>query len=163
MKGKQLLVPIGRYQVMQARFTGKDGQEMMVLMDTTKPYLVDVVQETEEPPVIELGAPFRLHAAFEASGGTVNINGKSLCIIGRHEERYVRLIGAPLFGVTVSAKGAKSTVLALPNAEEAAADWSRLFYPMDASIEIKAGRKPEITLSVKKHPWFGKLSNVIGR
>ena len=163
MKGKQLMVPIGRYQVMQARFTGKDGQEMMVLMDTNKPYFLDVLEETTEPPVIELGAPFKLHATFEASGGTVSIDGKSLFIIGRHDERYVRLIGAPLFGVTVSAKGAKSTELSLPSAEEAATDWSRLFYPMDASIEIKAGRRPEITLSIKKHPWFGKMSNIIGK
>lgn len=163
MKGKQLMVPIGRYRVMQARFTGKDGQEMMVMMDATRPYLVDVVQEPTEPPMIELGAPFRLHAAVEVSGGTVSINGKSLCIIGRNDERYMRLIGAPLFGVVVSAKGAKSTELASPNAEEAAADWNRLFYPMDTSIEIKAGRKPVITLSIKKHPWFGKMSNIIGK
>jgi hypothetical protein len=163
MKGKQLMVPIGRYQVMQARFTGKDGHEMMVLMDADKPYLIDVVAETTEPPVIELGAPFKLHASVEISGGTVTVGGKTLFVLGRHDERYVRMIGAPLFGVEVSAKGSKSSELSLPSAEEAAADWSRLFYPMDTSIEVKSGRKPVITLSIKKHPWFGKLSNVIGK
>ena len=72
------------------------------------------------------------------------------------------MIGAPLFGVEVSAKGAKSSTLATPSAEEAAAEWNRLFYPMDGTVQIKGGQKPVITLSIKKHPWFGKLSNVIG-
>lgn len=162
MRGQNLMVPIGRYQVMQARFAGDGGQEMMVLMDTVKPYFVDIVEETTEPPTIELGAPFTLQASFVLAGGTATIDGLSLHIRGRHDERYMRLIGEPLFGVEVSVKGSKGAIMALPNAEEAAAEWKHLFYPMSATVEIKSGRKPEITLSVKKHPWFGKLSNVIG-
>ncbi len=162
MKGKEYLVPIGRYQVIQGRFTGKGGQELMVLMDANKPYYVDVVEESEEPVVIELGAPFKLQALYESVAGTVTVNGLSLHVVGRHDERYIRMIGAPLFGVEVSAKGAKSSTLATPSAEEAAAEWNRLFYPMDGTVQIKGGQKPVITLSIKKHPWFGKLSNVIG-
>jgi len=162
MHGRPLMVPIGRYQVMQARFAGKDGEEMMVVMDSTQPYFIDVMEETENPPTVELGAPFTLQASYEMAGGTATIDGLSLHVQGRHNERYMRFIGAPMFGVDVSVKGSKGAVLALPNADEAAAEWNHLFYPMSADVRIKNDRKPEITLSIKKHPWFGKLSNVIG-
>ncbi|MCP4772451.1 MAG: hypothetical protein GY879_13675 [Planctomycetes bacterium] len=165
-KGKQFMIPIGRYQVMQARFTGKGDHEMMVLMDAAKPYFVDVreapAEGDAEVAIIELGAPFKLAATFAMEGRTAIVDGRSLHITGRHDERYVRFIGAPLFGVEVSAKGAKGTSLAMPSNDDAAADWERLFYPMDADLEMKNDNKPKITLSIKKHPWFGKLSNIIG-
>jgi hypothetical protein len=165
-KGKEFMVPIGRYQVMQARFTGKGDHEMMVLMNPGKPYFVDVRERKEgedvDPVKIELGAPFELAATFVMEGRTAIVDGRSVHVVGRHGERYVRFIGAPLFGVEVSAKGAKDTSLAMPSNDDAAADWERLFYPMDASLEMKNDSKPKITLSLKKHPWFGKLSNIIG-
>jgi hypothetical protein len=135
-------------------------------MDPARPYFVDVREPKAEgePEIakIELGAPFKLHADFAMEGKTAVVDGRTLHIVGRHGERYVRFIGAPLFGVEVDAKGAKGTKLAMPSNDDAAADWERLFYPMDAKLELKSNAKPVITLSLKKHPWFGKLSNTIG-
>ena len=160
-KGKEFGLPVGRYEFLQARFTGKGGHEMMVLPNATLPYQFDVVEGGSV--TVELGAPFKLQASTQQDGKQLTVLGKTLVVIGRGGERYLRCIGEPMFGISVDVKGAKEATLAMPTADEAAKEWDRLFYPMDAVVELRrADAAPEVTLSIKKHPWFGKLSTVLG-
>lgn len=158
-KGPEYEVPIGRYIFRQARFVDGKGGEMIVLPHPTLPMSVDV--GTAETATFEIGEPFTLAATAALDGTTLTVNGRALHVVGKAGERYVRFWGAPLFGTEAAVKGAKGTELRMPTAEEAGTDWERLFYPMDAVIELKKAEKTVVELLLKKHPWFGKLSGTI--
>ncbi|MDA1260579.1 MAG: hypothetical protein O3A20_08135 [Planctomycetota bacterium] len=158
-KGPEYSLPIGRYVFKQARFSDGKGDEILVLPHPTLPMAVDV--GVEGVASLELGAPFTLVATAALDGNTVTVNGRALHVAGAAGERYVRIVGEPLFGVEVAIKGAKPSELKMPTTEEAGADWERLFYPMDAAIELKKADKPVIELLLKKHAWFGKISGEI--
>jgi len=163
LKGKVLEIPIGRYQFLQARFVGKDNAEVLVQPERSKPFFIDVNDNPEDIATLTLGAPFQLKANYAVDGREVIVDGLSLHLEGVSHESWFRLIGEPLYGVEVLVKGAKGTILRAPDNEEAATQWERLFYPMDASVVLKKeDPTPQITLSLKKHPWFGKISNRIG-
>lgn len=158
-KGNEHSLPIGRYVFKQARFSDGKGNEMLVLPHPTLPMAMDV--EPEGVATLELGAPFTLVTTATLDGSTLSVNGRTLHVAGQAGERYVRVIGEPLFGVEISVKGAKPAELNMPTTEEAGADWERLFYPMDATIELKKADKPVIELLLKKHAWFGKITGEI--
>lgn len=163
MKGKVHEIPIGRYQFLQARLIGKDGAEVMVIPNPALPFFLDINEDPEDIATLELGAPFELRAKIEQDGRDLKILGKTLHLRGKSKEQWFRVIGEPMYGIEASVKGAKAEEMRAPNNEEAATQWDRLFYPMDAEFVLKKGvDKPEITLSLKKHPWFGKISNRIG-
>ncbi|MFK5955846.1 MAG: hypothetical protein QM477_05305 [Planctomycetota bacterium] len=164
-KGKEQLIPVGRYQFLQARFIGKDGAEVMVQPSKALPHFIDVTDNPEDVAKLELGGPFTLQAEVIIDRREVTINGLSLHLKGAHGESWFRVIGEPLFGILVKVKGSveKSAELLRPTRDQASAQWQRLWYPMDAVFEMRTKtNKPEITLSLKKHPWFGKISNSIG-
>lgn len=155
-KGPEYSLPIGRYTFRQARFTdGKDG-EMLVLPNATLPLSVDVA--TEGVATLELGEPFSLATTATLDGTALTVSGRNLHIVGTTGERYLRLWGAPLYGIEVSVKGAKPSELRTPTVEEANADWERLYFPMDATLELRKAEKAVIELALKKHAWFGKLT-----
>lgn len=158
-KGAEHELPIGRYLFRQARFSDGKGEEMLVLPHPTLPLAVDVT--AEGVATLELGAPFALVATAALDGATLSVNGRALHVTGKAGERYVRIVGEPLFGVEVEVKGAKPGELSLPSTDDAGADWERLYYPMDATLELKKADKPVIALTLKKHAWFGKLSGEI--
>ncbi len=155
-KGPEYALPLGRYIFRQARFTDGKGGEMLVLPHPTLPMSVDVT--AKDPALFELGEPFSLVTTAALDGATLTVSGRALHVEGKAGERYVRFWGAPLYGTEVSVKGAKGAELVMPTADEANSDWERLFYPMDATIELKKADKPVVELLLKKHPWFGKLS-----
>jgi len=164
-KGKEQLIPIGRYQFLQARFVGKDGAEVLVQPSKALPHFIDVVEDIEQIASLDLGGPFTLEASVSVDRREVTIEGLSLHLKGAHGETWFRVIGEPLYDVLASVKGSveKELELRQPTPDEAASQWQHLFYPMDAVFELrKEDPKPEITLSLKKHPWFGKISNTIG-
>lgn len=158
-KGAEYELPIGRYLFRQARFSDGKGDEMLVLPHATLPMAVDVGPEGVAE--LELGAPFTLVTTAEADGATITVSGRKLHVQGKAGERYVRMVGEPLHGVEAEAKGAKAVEFATPSTEQAGEDWERLFYPMDAVIELKKPEKPAITLTLKKHAWFGKIGGEI--
>lgn len=163
MKGKVLEIPIGRYQFLQARLIGKDGAEVLVQPDPSLPFFIDVNEDPEDIATIEIGAPFELRAKVEQDGRDVKVDGLSLHLRGKSKEIWFRVIGEPMYGVEASLKGQKAQELRAPDNEEAATQWERLFYPMDAEFVLKKDEEnPVITLTLKKHPWFGKISNTIG-
>jgi hypothetical protein len=158
-KGPEYSLPIGRYTFRQARFTdGKDG-EMLVLPHPTLPMSVDITPT--EVASLELGEPFSLATTATLDGTSLTVSGRSLHVVGKAGERYVRFWGAPLYGTEVNVKGAKTDELRTPTPEVANADWERLFFPVDLIVELRKAEKPVIELSLKKHAWFGKLSGQV--
>lgn len=165
MKGKEHLIPIGRYQFLQARFVGKDGAEVLVQPNKTLPHFIDIVEDVEQIASLELGGPFTLEASVIVDRREITIEGLTLHLKGANGETWFRVIGEPLYEVIASVKRSveKELELRQPTRDEASSQWQHLFYPMDAVFELrKEEAKPQITLSLKKHPWFGKISNTIG-
>ncbi|MDA0666171.1 MAG: hypothetical protein O3A50_00100 [Planctomycetota bacterium] len=165
MEGKEYLIPIGRYQFLQARFVGKDGAEVLVQPNKSLPHFLDVTDNLEEIVTLELGGPFALEASVIVDRREVTIEGLTLHLKGAQGQTWFRVIGEPLYEILATVEGSieKEGELRKPTRDEAATQWQRLFYPMDAVFELrKEDPKPEITLNLKKHPWFGKISNTIG-
>jgi hypothetical protein len=158
-KGPEYALPIGRYVFRQARFGDGEAAEMLVLPHPSLPMAVDV--GPEGVATLELGAPFALTTNATLDGTVLTVNGRALHVTGAAGERYVRMVGETLFGVEVSVKGAKPTELAMPSTDDAGADWERLYFPMDATIEWKKTDKPVVELLLKKHAWFGKITGEI--
>ena len=158
MKGPKYELPAGRYKLLQARFAGKGVEEVTMMPPPIGPLAIDVLEgETAE---LTLGAPFELKASVELAGQEAIVAGRTLHVVGSQGERYLRFMGAPMYGIEASMKGVKAQTLRAPNSEEANADWERLFYPMDALLEAKKNLEEGATvieLELKKHPWFGKL------
>jgi hypothetical protein len=157
---KKKLVPIGSYKFLQARYGDKNGHEALVTPDPTLPIILDVTLDPKQVAELRLGGEFKIVAPATLDGTTVDVDGSSIHLVGASGERWFRFIGAPLFETEVSVSGAKTVFLSTPTEAEAAEEWRRYFYPMPASLEL---RKPpsevELTLSFKKHPWFGNLKS----
>jgi len=158
-KGPEFSLPLGRYTFRQARFTDGEDGEMLVLPNATLPLSVDVA--AEGVALLELGEPFSLATVAALDGTALTVSGRALHVVGRSGERYIRHWGAPLYGIEVSVKGAKPAELRAPTVEEANADWERLYFPMDATLEVRKAEKAVIELTLKKHAWFGKLSGQV--
>ena len=160
MKGDEYQLPIGRWVFLQARFVAKSGEEFTVMPPAALPISIDVT--AEEPVALEFGAPFRLVTKAVADGKQVTVDGRSLHVVGKAGERYVRVMGEPLYGIEATIKGGGTEELRAPYSEEANEDWERLFYPMDAVIELRRAAGSEVVeLLLKKHAWFGKLTGEV--
>jgi hypothetical protein len=154
---KKKLIPIGRYKFLQARFGGKDGEEALVIPDPNKVMLFDISGDGEAPELF-IGGDFEIATAIKLDGTTLTVDGRSLHLVGDNSERWFRFVGAPLFDTEVAVSGAKPVTLALPTTDEVSELWDRFFYPMAASLELrKSATEVDVTLSFKKHPWFGNL------
>ena len=161
---KKKMIPIGRYRFLQARFGGKDGVEALVLPDPNKLMLFDVEAGAESASVPELflGGKFDFATKSTLDGTALNVSGRDLHLVGDNGERWLRFAGEPFFDVDLLVKGLKPTVLAMPSVDEASELWDRFFYPMGASLELrKAATEVDVTLSYKKHPWFGNVQTTI--
>ena len=161
---KKKMIPIGRYRFLQARFGGKDGVEALVLPDPNKQMLFDVEAGVESASVPELflGGKFDFATKLTLDGTALNVSGRDLHLVGDNGERWLRFAGEPFFDVELLVKGLKPTALARPSVDEASELWDRFFYPMGASLELrKATTEIDVTLSYKKHPWFGNVKTTI--
>ncbi|MGY8758642.1 MAG: hypothetical protein ACKVJZ_04625 [Planctomycetota bacterium] len=161
---KKKMIPIGRYRFLQARFGGKDGVEALVSPDPNKQMLFDVEAGVESASVPELflGGKFDFATKSTLDGTALNVSGRDLHLVGDNGERWLRFAGEPFFDVDLLVKGLKPTVLAMPSVDEASELWDRFFYPMGASLELrKAATEVDVTLSYKKHPWFGNVQTTI--
>ena len=151
-----LEVPVGRYKFKLGRLADKKkGGECLVIPPREQEITVEV--EAGKTAVLELGKPFTLVVEHELKGRQLTLKGRTAHVAGAAGERYIRIVGAPLFGIEVFAKGGKSAVLEQPTIEEANEDWNRAFYPGDANLSLKSEELPPLRLVLKKHPWFGNL------
>ena len=80
-------------------------------------------------------------------------------VTGKAGERYLRLVGAPLFGVEVEVKGNKkaNTEFKGSNAQEMNNNFLYAYQPQDAIIPFKGDSAPPYRLTLNKHPWFGNI------
>ncbi|MDP6964176.1 MAG: hypothetical protein QGF46_08430, partial [Planctomycetota bacterium] len=158
---KKKSIPIGRYKFLQAKFSGKDGAEALVLPDANKIMLFDVTAEGDAPELF-IGGKFKLATNISLSANVIEVDGRSLHLVGESGERWLRFVGAPLFDVEVAVSGVKPSLLATPTTDEVSELWDRFFYPMSASLELrKAEAEVDVTLICKKHPWFGNIKTIV--
>lgn len=150
-------VPIGRYQVVQGLLRGKDGQECIIQPPSDIPFTVLI--EKDEENKLDFGGPFKLYAEPVVADGQVSVNRETLKVIGIAGESYMMPLGAPLNGVVVEVKGGKEFELVEASGEAVAADWHEAFFPISGSAPTPKSGEVQIRLSMKKHPWFGKLSS----
>jgi hypothetical protein len=159
---KKIMLPIGRYKFVQARYASKDGSEVLVLPDSVKPLIIEVDDIESSVAELTLGGSFDLSAKMSKDGQKLVVDGLSLHVVGASGERYIRCIGAPLFGVEVNVRGAKGATLKKPTSNEAATTWNQLWYPMSAEVQLPtASGETTVELTLKKHPWFGALKTEI--
>ncbi|RMH02981.1 MAG: hypothetical protein D6702_07295 [Planctomycetota bacterium] len=155
-RGGSLQVPIGRYTFQQGLVRGAKGAEAIILPGTGVPMTFDL--EEGETVEIKLGAPFTFSIERRLEGRRLVLDGETLCVLGAAGERYVRMVGAPPFGIEVSLKGEKAEgVLRGSTAEEVMAHWPYAYLPQSLELELKKAEMPPVRLFLKKHPWFGKI------
>ena len=154
---KSFQIPIGRYQLVQGFLEGKDGETALLVPPKSVPLRVDIDAET--PAVLTLGAPFQLTGRFQEEDKEVVLVSDSVHVVGVAEESYHMMIGAPLFEIRVQVKGGKKGETERPKKSAAEADWHAAYFPAEFRLPIPKGKEALITLSIKKHPWFGKLSS----
>lgn len=168
--GKTVEVPIGRYSLYFGIVKkGKKKQvlkSIMIPSDTTPSW--DVMQEGEEV-IVELGAPFGFD--FETSLGEreIVIEGESVCVIGRANERYERIWGAvPRPSASYRTVGSKKR--SRPEDMERLIDQDELYQPggYQASWfpkDLVLTKKPketevQVQLMEKKNKLFGKIESI---
>ncbi len=155
-KGGVLEVPIGRYKFQQGLVRGSKGSEAIIVPGTGLGITIDVAEGATE--VLEFGAPFTFQVDKRLEGNRLLIDGETICVTGKAGERYVRSVGAPLFGVEVELKGEKAAgELRGSTAEEVMAHWPFAYLPQSLELELKKGAMPPVRMTMKKHPWFGKI------
>ncbi len=155
-KSGKLELPIGRYRFVQGLARGSKGAEALILPGVGLGLTIDVEEGTTS--TIELGAPFSLTIEARVEGRKLFLDGETLCVVGNSGERYCRIVGEPLFGVEVSLKGEKAEgELRGSTAEEVMAHWPLAYMPQSLELELKGSEKPPMRMTLKKHPWFGKI------
>ncbi|MBC8370619.1 MAG: hypothetical protein H8E25_11530 [Planctomycetes bacterium] len=154
-------IPIGRYKFLQARFGAKSGHEALILPGKDNPIIFTVSDDPEaETAQLLLGGKFEISAPVTLNDNSITVDGRGLHLVGESKERWCRFVGAPMFEAEFSVKGAKPVALATPTVDEVGEIWDRFFYPMAASLELrKPAAEVDVTLSYKKHPWFGNLKS----
>jgi hypothetical protein len=150
-------LPIGRYQVVQGLMRGKDDVECIIQPPSDIPFTIMI--EKGEENRLDFGGPFKLYADPVVADGNVGIDRESLKVVGIAGESYMMPLGAPLRGIEVQIKGGKSFELVDADAEAIAKDWHEAYFPVSGTAPVPKSGKVEIKLSLKKHPWFGKLSS----
>jgi hypothetical protein len=155
-KGTQK-IPIGRYVFLQGLLRGKDGAECLIQPPTDVPF-VTIVEEGQMNQ-LDFGAPYRLQASALIEDGQVSLDRESLRVVGLAGETYMMNLYAPLNGIKVEVKGSKAFELSTPEKEEVNLDWHAAYFPVSGSVAVPKKGKVRFRLSLKKHPWFGKLSS----
>lgn len=150
-------LPIGNYEMVQGFLRGKDGESALILPPNDSPLLISV--NKEETQVLNIGAPFNLHASFGVEDGSMQLDSASVYVSGKSGERYYALNGAPLNELRIQVKGGKKGDTEPAASKEIQTDWNLAFF--SAPFSLPAPKKGDIAIkiSVKKHPWFGKLSS----
>ncbi|MDP6850434.1 MAG: hypothetical protein QGH51_06615 [Planctomycetota bacterium] len=155
---REASLPAGRYKLQMGILRSKKGDEEAILLPPSALSLTWDIEESKTTE-ISLGAPFTFEVRSQTEGNQFILEGASLFVRGDSGERYMRLVGAPLFGVEVEVKGNKkaATEFAASNVNQMNGNFLYAYQPQDAIIPLKDGASPKYRLSLDKHPWFGKI------
>jgi len=150
-------IPIGNYELIQGYLRGKEGQSALILPPDDSLLIFSIDASGTE--TFEMGAPFRLHGSFRVENDEILLDGDRIYVTGKSGERYLALNGAPLNRLTIQVKGGKKGETEPATTEMASKDWNAAFFPAPFRLPLPKRGEPMIKISLKKHPWFGKLSS----
>jgi hypothetical protein len=150
-------LPIGRYELVQGYLRGKDGQSALILPPSDGPIILTI--DADQVESLEIGSPFKLHGTFGVEDEEIILHGNRIHVYGKSGERYLVLNEAPLNQLLIQVKGGQKgeTEPAAPEVVEK--DWNAAFFPAPFRLPLPKRGEPMIKISLKKHPWFGKLSS----
>lgn len=150
-------VPLGRYVVVQGMLRGKDGEEIIIQPPTDIPFAIII--DKGEASQLEFGKPFKLVAEPLIEGDEVKVDVETIRIVGSAGETYMQNLYGPLENIEVDVKGGKSFSLEKAKTEDVAGNWHAAYVPVSGSSPLPKDGIAIIRLSMKKHPWFGKLTS----
>ncbi|KAA3607785.1 MAG: hypothetical protein DWQ01_11910 [Planctomycetota bacterium] len=154
-------LPIGRYVVLQGLIQDqKKGWEALIFPPQKGKGLPIYVEiEQDQTTEVKLGAPFHLGIQHEYGNNSLTLSGRTLEVVGNLGERYLRIVGEPLWDMEVQLKGAKGEDFGGSGVDDINKEWGRAYYPPDKIVSFSPGKKPSFRLYLKKHPWFGQLTS----
>ncbi|MAW59674.1 MAG: hypothetical protein CMJ94_02425 [Planctomycetes bacterium] len=150
-------VPIGRYVVVQGMLRGDDGEECIIQPPSDIPF--SVIVDQGDPAVLEFGKPFTIVAEPVIEGNEVRIDPESFRVVGVAGETYMQHLYAPFDEIEVEVKGGKKFLMTQAEPEAVAGNWHAAYFPVSESAELPKSGEAIVRLTVKKHPWFGKLQS----
>jgi hypothetical protein len=164
---KGVEVPTGRYTLFYGEVRkGKKRQvqKTLILPGKTTPSFEVKKGETS---VVSLGAPFGFDFRFKRDGSKLTVEGKTVSVIGKSQERYERPWNCvPRPEVTWRKKGTKTgskpEKMPMVSGTEGIEKygWDATWFPLDLEIDLRQEKDPiEVQLSDKRHDLFGKIES----
>ncbi|MFN0008179.1 MAG: hypothetical protein ACKVXR_09750 [Planctomycetota bacterium] len=164
---KGVSVPVGRYTLFYGEVRkGKKRQVQKTLILPGKSSPSFEVKKGETT-VVPLGAPFGFDFRFKRDGSKLTVDGKTVSVVGRSEERYERpwnCVSRPEVvwrkkGTKAGSKPEKMPVVSGTEGIEKYG-WEATFFPLELTLDLKQDKDPiEVQLIDKKHDLFGKIES----
>jgi hypothetical protein len=164
---KGVQVPVGRYTLFYGEVRkGKKRQVQKTLILPGKSTPSFEVKKGETS-VVSLGAPFGFDFRFRRDGDKLTVDGKTVVVVGKNQERYERAwncVARPEVvwrkkGSRAGSKPEKMPVLSGTEGIEKYG-WEATWFPLDCEIDLKLEKNPiEVQLVEKRHDLFGKIES----
>ena len=164
---KGVRVPVGKYSLYYGEVRkGKKRQvqKTLILPGKTTPTFEVKKGETTTVP---LGAPFSFDFKFHREGSKLTVDGKTVCVTGRSQERYERpwnCVPRPEVawrkkGTKTGSKPEKMPVLQGTEGIEKFG-WEATWFPLELTIDMHQDKDPiEVQLTDKRSDLFGKVES----
>lgn len=164
---KGVRVPVGRYTLFYGEVRkGKKRQvqKTLILPGKTTPSFEVKKGETT---LVPLGAPFGFDFRFRRDGGKLTVEGKTVSMIGKSQERYERpwnCVPRPEVswrkkGTKAGSKPEKMPVLQGTEGIEKHG-WEATWFPLDLTVDMRQEKDAiEVQLIDKRHDLFGKIES----
>ena len=164
---KGVEVPTGRYTLFYGEVRkGKKRQvqKTLILPGKTTPSFEVKKGETS---VVSLGAPFGFDFRFKRDGSKLTVEGKTVSVIGKSQERYERpwnCVPRPevMWRKKGTKTGSKPEKMPMVSGTEGIEKygWDATWFPLDLEIDLRQEKDPiEVQLSDKRHDLFGKIES----
>lgn len=164
---KGVAVPVGRYTLFYGEVRkGKKRQVQKTLILPGKSSPSFEVKKGETT-VVPLGAPFGFDFRFKRDGSKLTVDGKTVVVTGRSEERYERpwnCVSRPevVWRKKGTKSGSKPEKMPLVSGTEGIEKhgWEATWFPLELTLDLKQDKDPiEVQLIDKKHDLFGKVES----
>ena len=164
---KGVRVPVGRYTLFYGEVRKgkkKQVQKTLILPGKNSPSFEVKANETVAVP---LGAPFGFDFKFRRDGSKLTVDGKTVTVIGRSQERYERAwncVARPEVawrkaGTKTGSKPEKMPVLQGTEGIEKFG-WEATWFPLELELDLRQEKDPiEVQLIDKRHDLFGKVES----
>jgi hypothetical protein len=164
---KGVSLPVGRYTLYYGEVRKgkkKQVQKTLILPGKNSPSFEVKKGETT---VVPLGAPFGFDFRFKRDGSKLTVQGNTIAVVGRSDERYERPWNCVVRPEVAWRKkgtksGSKPEKMPIVQGTEGIEKfgWEATWFPLDLEIDLKQDKDPvEVQLSEKKHDLFGKIES----